>query len=102
MALPPRGHSWLVLASLASGEKSGSRGGRITYSDVCRCTAMARLFIDASLGVVVWIVPVAMGIFTHVLLWLLEAPLSDIYVLKPILSETSSMLRGGDLQTLPD
>lgn len=62
----PCGHSWLVLAPFVSGVKSGSRVTLLTVMFLGG-TALACLFLGATLGAISKIIPVSMGFWVEVI-----------------------------------
>jgi nickel/cobalt exporter len=62
----PCGHSWLVLAPFVSGEKNGSRVSLLTTMFLGG-TAVACLFLGATLGAVSQIIPPSMGTWVEVI-----------------------------------
>lgn len=62
----PCGHSWLVLAPFVTGEKRGSQVSLLTAMFLGG-TAVACLFIGASLGAVSQIIPASMGNWVEVI-----------------------------------
>lgn len=62
----PCGHSWLVLAPFVSGEKSGSRVTLLTAMFLGG-TAVACLFLGASLGAISQVIPLSMGLWIEVI-----------------------------------